>query len=117
MQDAGGASRLDDLTGAFGEDIYGSNALQYFGSGDAREKTTVRLLKSLRGKPDAMVTIYRGMPEGASGAINPGDWVTLDKRVAEDYGPNVVAMQVPARDVTSWADSLLEFGYFPKGDK
>jgi hypothetical protein len=107
----GGASTLSDLTGAFGEDIYGSNALQYYGSGDPREREILRVLKSVRGKPDATVTIYRGVPEGVS-EINPGDWVTLSKSVAEDYG-NVVSMEVPASHVTSWSDSLMEFGYYP----
>lgn len=114
MADAGGASRLHDLTPAFGEDIYGSNALQYFGSGDKREGEVLRILKSLRGNPDAEVTVYRGVPDDAPDTINHGDWVTLSKKVAQDYGPKVVAQKVKARDITSWADSLLEFGFFPE---
>lgn len=113
MSDAGGAARLHDLTASFGDDVYGPNALQYFGSGDAREKAVLQTLKALRGKPDAMVTIYRGIPEGARGGINAGDWVTLSPNVAKEYGLNVVKMRVPASHVTSWPDSLLEFGYFP----
>lgn len=110
----GGAAQLHDLTTAFGEDVYGPNALQFYGSGDAREKRVLAVLKQIRGKPDAMVTIYRGVPAGGSaGKINAGDWVTLDKAVAADYGPQVVSMQVPASHVTSWSDSLLEFGYYP----
>lgn len=117
MTSEGGASTLDDLTQAFGEDIYGKDALQYFGSGDAREQAVVKILKSLRGKPDAEVTIYRGVPDGV-GKINPGDWVTLSKEAAEDYasqhkGGRIVSMKVPAHHVTGWADSLLEFGYYP----
>ena len=112
MTEEGGASRLHDLAASFGEDIYGPNALKFFGSGDAREREVLRALKAVRGKPDAMVTIYRGGPAEMSG-INPGDWVTLSKSVAADYGDNVVAMKVPASDITSWADSLLEFGYYP----
>lgn len=120
MTDEGGASRLNDLTGAFGEDIYGPNALQFFGSGDGREAAVVRKLKRLRGKPDAPVTIYRGAPGQAEG-INPGDWVTLIREAAQDYADGfddgkVISKQVPAKDVTSWADSLLEFGYFPTDD-
>lgn len=122
----GGASPLHDLTSSFGEDIYGKQALQYFGSGDPREKSTLRILQSLKGKPDAMVTIYRGAPADAGG-INAGDWVTLDRKVAQDYvdqalanegkSGKVFAQQVPASHVTSWPDSLLEFGYHPKGSK
>jgi hypothetical protein len=112
MTDAGGAARLHDLTPAFGEDIYGKNALQFFGSGDPRERATLGVLSRLRGKPDEMVSIFRGVPDGAGAQINPGDWITLDRNVAADYG-RVIEMKVPASHVTSWPDSLLEFGYFP----
>jgi len=108
----GGAAPLHDAAKSFGEDVYGPNALQYFGSGDRREASVLKLLRSVRGNPNAEVTIYRGVPENAPRAINPGDWVTLDPRVAADYG-RVVEMKVPASEVTTWADSLLEFGYFP----
>jgi hypothetical protein len=119
----GGAAPLHDLAKSFGEDVYGKNALQYYGSGDARESGTLRLLQALRGKPDAQVTIYRGAPSEAGG-INAGDWVTLDKRVAQDYvdqalasdgkAGKVFSQKVPASHITSWPDSLMEFGYHPK---
>ena len=112
MTDAGGASRLHDLTSvAFDDNIYGKNALQYYGSGDVREANVLRILKGLRGKPDADITIWRGVPDSTK-EITPGDWVTLDKRVAEDYG-NPISKVVKAKDVTAWGDSLLEFGYHP----
>lgn len=113
MTEVGGASRLFDLTPSFGEDVYTKNALQYFGSGDPRESTVLRVLQNVRNKPEADVTIYRGVPGNAPDIINPGDWVTLDKRVAYEYGPKVVKMTVKAKDLTSWPDSLLEFGYYP----
>jgi hypothetical protein len=125
MSVAGGAATLDDLTKSFGEDVYGKNAMQYYGTGDALERKTLRLMQQLRGKPDELVTIYRGVPDGVE-AINKGDWVTLDKKVAEMYAdPNayaegskgagkVIEMKVPAKHITSWPDSLLEFGYFPE---
>jgi hypothetical protein len=113
MGEAGGASRLHEAYKSFGEDVYGKNALQYFGSGDPREAGVVRLMRSIRDNPDREVTIYRGVPEGLEGKINPGDWITLDKNVAEDYG-KVVSMKVKAKDITTWPDSLLEFGYFPE---
>lgn len=112
MTDAGGAARLHDLTPAFGEDVYGKNALQFFGSGDPRERATLSILSRLRGKPDEMVSIFRGVPDNTGAQINPGDWVTLDRNAAADYG-NVIEMKVPASHITSWPDSLLEFGYFP----
>lgn len=113
MTTEGGASRLHDLLSAFGDDIYGKNALQYFGSGHQLEPEVLKIVQGLRGKPDAMVDIFRGAPKEAS-KINPGDWVTLSPKIASDYGPNVLQMKVPASHVTAWPDSLLEYGYYPK---
>jgi hypothetical protein len=116
----GGAARLDNAYEAFGEDIYGPNALRYFGGGDPRESGTVAALKRLRDNPDAEVTIYRGVPSDAKGGITKGDWVTLDRSAAQEYAElkpgrkgKVLAMKVKAKDVTTWPDSLLEFGYYP----
>jgi len=118
VADARGAARLHDLESAFGDDIYSENALQYFGSGDSREKDVVRILNNVKGDPDAEVTIYRGVP-GNVDTINNGDWVTLIESVAQDYADlmddgKVIEKTVKAGDVTSWADGLLEFGYFPQ---
>ena len=115
MTEAGGASRLHALETSFGPDVYGPNALHFFGSGRPEERAALRLMKQVKGNPNAMVTIYRGVPEGAS-SINPGDWVTVLPDVAAQYG-NVVKMKVPASHITSWPDSLLEFGYFPPAAK
>ena len=117
MEDAGGASRLHDLTnGAFDENIYGNNALQYYGSGHPREAAVVKVLNGLRGKPNAEVTIYRGVPKDVD-KLNPGDWVTLDRKSAQEYAlrvnGKVLSKKVPAKDVTASADSLLENGYHP----
>jgi hypothetical protein len=118
----GGASRLEDLTPSFGDDIYDKNALQYFGSGDAREKQVLDIFNKVKGNPDAEVSIFRGLPND-NNRINEGDWVTLSKDVAQDYadflpeGGQVVEMKVPAGDVTAWSDSLLEQGYYPQKAK
>lgn len=115
MTISGGAAPLYSLENVFGSDIYGKNALQYFGSGgfDKQEKYILDVMKKVRGKPNEMVEIYRGVPEGVN-KINPGDWVTLSPDIAAEYG-NVLKMKVPAKDITSWPDSLLEFGYYPTG--
>lgn len=114
MNESGGAARLHDLTKSFPDDIYkAKDALRNYGSGDPREADVLRTMHSVRNKPDAEVTIYRGIPKGEQAKINPGDWVTLSKSVAKDYGDQVVSMKVKASQITSWADSLLEFGYYP----
>lgn len=116
MKDDAGASRLHDLEPAFGRDIYGPNARQYFGGGLPQEAEVLRIMNSVRGNPDAWVTIYRGGPKAEMTSINPGDWVALDRRTASEYG-DVISKKVKASDLTSWADSLLEFGYYPKAAK
>lgn len=85
----------------------------------ARE--TIATLKSIQGKPDAVLTIYRGAP---SDDLNTGDWVTLSRSYAEIYagdGPysdnpssRVNAFKAKASELTFSGDSLYEFGYWGK---
>lgn len=119
---AGGAAQLHDLETAFGPDIYGKNAAQYFGTGDSKlDRQTLGLLGSLRGKPDAMVTIYRAVPlDAKDAAIRSGDWVTVNKNYAVTHGEGtlggkyrIVEQQVPASHLTTNADSFHEQGYYP----
>lgn len=88
------------------------------GSRAARE--TIRVLRGIRGNPDAEVTIYRGAPEGTG--IRPGDWVTFSPTYAREHGMHaddpskdmpVHELKVRARDVRFAGDDLNEFGYFP----
>lgn len=93
---------LYDLFGEsmFPDDVY--DHPEYYGWGDALPET-VRVIREVRGKPDAMVTIYRSLPpvfytkypEIAADAIpqpytattfETGDWVAVAKRYAEDHG-------------------------------
>ena len=118
MNEDGGAARLHDLTAAMPDDIYGPNALRYYGSGDSREAGVLQKIHDVRGNPNAEVTVYRGVPGDAKG-INEGDWITLDRSVAQDYADmedagKVLSMKVKADDITAWGDSLLEQGYYPK---
>jgi hypothetical protein len=119
-----GAS-LDDLTGGgefFPDDIYGPNSARIYGHGLPEiDRETARLIQAYRNKPDAMVTIYRAVPNSVdpSAPINPGDWVTINKKYAEmhgqgfDDGYRIIEMKVPARDIYNNADSMHEWGYDP----
>lgn len=108
-----GGAPLHDMTSALPEDFYSRQGLSYYGSGDPREAQVFRVMQQVRGKPDAMVTIYRGIPDQVDGKINPGDWVSLSPEYASDYG-RVVSMKVPAKHLSANGDSLLEQGYFPE---
>jgi len=102
------------------DDIYSTKAVQYYGTGsDTMDKKTMGLLQSLRGKPDADVTIYRAVPKGVNN-LNAGDWVTVNKQYAQDHGESalggdfdIIEKKVSAKDIFTNGDSIHEFGYDP----
>ncbi len=86
--------------------------------GPATLGETLRTLNGARGKPNAMVTIYRSAPPGVN-TINEGDWVSLSKQYARQHGLSngdddwpVYSAQVPARMVWHAGDDLMEWGYW-----
>ena len=123
-----GAAPLHDMTGGgtvFPDDIYGPEGLQYYGAADAASAESYAIIKSMRGNPDALVTIYRAVPNDDSIAtINSGDFVALSKKYADEhaasgYGPDgqqpgkVIKQKVKASEIYSAGNDLNEFGYFP----
>ena len=122
-----GAARLDDMTGGgtvFPDDIYSQNALRFYGGNNPADQESLNIIQSVKGNPDAEIIIYRGVPQNVDN-INPGDWVTLSKRYAEDhaesgYGPDgdqagkVISQRIKVKDVYSGGNDLNEFGYFPE---
>lgn len=106
------------------DDIYSGNAAQYyghFGGNDRQDVRTVGLLQSLRGRPDAEVTVYRAVPKDAPTAtINAGDWVTPNRDYAKGHGEStlqgeykIVAKRVKAKEIYTDGNSIHEFGYDP----
>ena len=95
--------------------------MHYYGEGDAPlDRKTLAILRSVRGKPDAPVMIYRAVPKGVAAQINPKDWVTINKQYAINHGESTllgsyqIAMkQVKARELFGNGDSIHEQGYFP----
>jgi predicted GNAT family N-acyltransferase len=117
-----GAARLHDLTTAFDDTIYGKSAIQNYGTGaPALDREAVKLFQQVRNKPDAMVTVYRAVPKNAKQTgINTGDWITVSKQYAMEHGEGtlggnykIVSQKVPAKHITTNADSILEQGYYP----
>lgn len=116
----GGAAALHEIDKAI-PDIYSKEALHYYGEGDAPlDRKTLAILRSVRGKPDAPVMIYRAVPKGVAAQINPKDWVTINKQYAINHGESTllgsyqIAMkQVKARELFGNGDSIHEQGYFP----
>lgn len=97
------------------EDMY----QQWYGSrGTPEDMESISVLKKIKDKPDASVTIYRAAP---SGEFNYGDWVTLSKKYAQQHaeGNNfqVFSQNVKAKDIRWAMDDVNEFGYFPEDYK
>jgi hypothetical protein len=117
---------LHDLTGGgqmYPADVYSAKAVQYYGTGYAKaDKEAFALAQSVRGKPDAEVTIYRAVPKNETiKDINAGDWVTLSKEYAKTHGESalrndykILSQKVKAKDLWTNADSIHEFGYQPQ---
>jgi hypothetical protein len=115
---------LHDLTQIYPDDIYSSQAAQFYGhagKGDPIDEETARLLRKFRGKPDAEVTVYRAVPKDAPETLNPGDWVTINRNYARGHGEGplqgdykIVSQKVRAGDLFTDANSMHEFGYAPE---
>lgn len=54
---------LSDCSDAYGEDIYTSNAMRYFGSGNDYDRQSIAIIQALRNKPNRAVKIYRAVPD------------------------------------------------------
>ncbi len=105
---------------------------QWYGSrGTPEDLESIGVLKQIKNKPEAEVTIYRASP---TEEFNYGDWITLSKKYAEghkasnapvandlgfDMGKdlNVYSTKVKAKDIKWAGDDVNEFGYFPESTK
>jgi len=88
---------------------------QWYGSrGTPADLESIAVLKKIKGKPEANVTIYRASPKES---FNKGDWVTFSKKYAQEHakGNNskVFSKVVKAKDVKWAMDDVNEFGYYP----
>lgn len=119
-------SPLHDLTlaGTFPENIYSNKAMQYYGwHGKELDEPVIKLIHSLKGKPDATVKIYRAVPKNAE-KINPGDWVAIHPQYARFHGEQrhgegnfkILEQEVPASEVYNDGE-IHEWGWHPKTQK
>ena len=113
---------MDDITKMFPDDFYGPHGTQYYGTGDPKmDEISMRVIRSARGKPDKMVTVYRAVPKGVT-EINPGDWVTPNRKYAKIHGESwvengmydVIEKKVRAGDLFTEGNSVHEFGWVPE---
>lgn len=111
-----GAS-LDQLDRVVDETIYTHTEWYYGGRPSDYDLESASIIKKVRGKPDAMVTMYRAVP-GNVDQINNHDWVTLSRAYAQQHkesngGPGwkILSKKVPARELWWNGDSINEFGW------
>lgn len=57
-----GNNPLYDLTGYYGEDIYGPKASRIFSSGCSYDAYVINIIDSCRNRPNKLVKIYRAVP-------------------------------------------------------
>lgn len=113
-----------DLTKLVSEDIY--EHPEWYPGSDYPE--VVEMIRSVRNKPDAKVTIYRAVPEDVE-EINPGDWVTPSREYARQHGEsnlydttrmrgvyNIISREVTAKELVWPGDYLPEWGWFPDNE-
>ena len=70
------------------------------------------IVNSLHNNPDAMVTVYRGVP-GRITSINDGDWCSVSREYAEEYAGttgNLLIISIPARWLYWDGNDEHEFG-------
>tara|TARA_R100000781_G_scaffold73051_2_gene45652 strand:- start:1388 stop:3070 length:1683 start_codon:yes stop_codon:yes gene_type:complete len=123
-------ARLDDMTGGgevFPDDIYSPEGLRLYGDPkNIFDRESFDVIQSVKGKPNAEVTIYRAVPnDDKITTINRGDFVTLSPEYAKlhaegGYGlggkdaGKVISQKVKVKDLRSDGNDLNEFGFFPE---
>ena len=111
---------LSELTPMYPDDVYSQAGFRYYTDGGIMAVEAMDIAHRMRGKPDEDVTVYRAIPGEAMPVINPGDWVTTVREYAELHGehinlknPTIVEQKVPAGDLFTEGNSILEYGYDP----
>jgi DNA polymerase III epsilon subunit-like protein len=118
-EEDGVAASLDKIDEVFPKDILDPSKQRNYSSGyPEADKEAFDVINSIKGNPDAEVTIYRGVP-GNVDDIQPGNWVTLSKKYAQEHinsnvpGGKILAKKVKASDLFTNADSIQEWGWDP----
>lgn len=115
----GYSQSIDNLSGLYPDDFYSLNGPMYYGTGEEiMDRKAWHILNKVKGRPNALIEIYRAAPKGTGKTITNGDWVTIVRDYAVEHGKanldgnyQIVSKIVRARDVFTDANSILEQGY------
>ena len=63
--DKKGGCPLYDVTlnGIYPDDVYGNNAVSYYGAGESYDREAINIIQSAKDKPNKSVKIYRAVPD------------------------------------------------------
>ena len=115
----GYSQSIDNLSGLYPDDFYSLNGSMYYGTGEEiMDRKAWHILNRVKGRPNALIEIYRAAPKGTGKTITNGDWVTIVRDYAVEHGKanldgnyQIVSKIARARDVFTDANSILEQGY------
>jgi hypothetical protein len=91
--------------------VYSQQGKRLYGIGDSTidHEWYLPALKA-KGKPDALVEVYRAVPKGVKD-INSGDWVTTSKKYASNHGENTLNGEYEIISKKVKANTLSSEGY------
>lgn len=113
------AVAFHQLDQAYGEDIYGRQAADWYGDGYDFDQKAAAVIRRAKGDPDAMVDVYRAVPKTVQDThLRNGDWVTITREYAVMHGSReldgdfrIIREKVPAKYLYGNGDSIHEYGY------
>jgi len=100
---------LHDLTGGgqmYPADVYSPKAMQYYGTGfDEADRKAFAIANSVKGNPDATVTMYRAVPKELS---NSEKLAKIEKDMATYMKRKTLPKDANTNDGSKWYDSAYE---------
>ena len=115
---------LHDVTSnsIYPEDYYTHS--HYYNAGESYDNESHAIIRSKKGRPNAYVTVYRAIPKNSPKGtkINPGDWITINRKYAHDHGHSnlggkgnyrIVSKNLRANEIYTDGNSIHEWGYHP----
>jgi len=100
---------LHDLTGGgqmYPADVYSPKAVQYYGTGfDKADQQAFAIANSVKGNPNAMVTMYRAVPKELS---NSEKLAKIEKEMSAYMKRKTLPKDANTNDGSKWYDSAYE---------